>query len=221
MRAAVCVTVLVIGMMGLDGSAGAQPDRLARARIAVAATPNDPARWMTLAEQLAQGPRISEAIDAYKTAIKLDPKAALPKLGLARVLRRTGDALQAALVLRDVLATSTDDDLVTRAWNDVIGIEEMQGTLGDLAQVLHPLAGSPVHRRLLVATYERAVIQLEGGATPRRRRSSRGSERSRWHPWSPRSRIPSRSSSAEPSPCSAAPGTRRRRRRSSGWRASP
>src|SRR6185436_19900121 len=72
-RVSAMALVLVVG---LTATAGAQADRIEHAQRRVAAAPNDPALWVKLADALVRAQRISEGIDAYQSAIKLDPSAA-------------------------------------------------------------------------------------------------------------------------------------------------
>ena len=151
-------------VVGLTATAGAQADRIEHAQRRVAAAPNDPALWVKLADALVRAQRISEGIDAYQSAIKLDPSAAEPKLALARVQLQIGEPLRAAQLMRDVVATSTDDGLVASTGNELVALEEMMGTLGELAHALLPGASTPARRRVLVAAYERHVVALEARA---------------------------------------------------------
>ncbi|HEY0989719.1 MAG TPA: tetratricopeptide repeat protein, partial [Kofleriaceae bacterium] len=112
-------------VVGLTATAGAQADRIEHAQRRVAAAPNDPALWVKLADALVRAQRISEGIDAYQSAIKLDPSAAEPKLALARVQLQIGEPMRAALLMRDVVATSTDDALVASTGNELVALEEM------------------------------------------------------------------------------------------------
>src|SRR5262245_21297436 len=160
-RVSAMTLVLVVW---LTATAGAQADRVEHAQRRVAAAPNDPALWVKLADALVRAQRIPEGVDAYQSAIKLDPGAAAPKLALARLQLQIGEPMRAAVLMRDVVATSTDDALVASTGNELVALEEMMGTLGELAHALLPSASSPARRRVLVAAYERQVVGLEARA---------------------------------------------------------
>jgi tetratricopeptide (TPR) repeat protein/HEAT repeat protein len=139
---------------------------------ALAKSPNDPAAYEHLAENYVAMQRSEDAIAAYEKAVQLDPhnsKAAFALAHLYVQTRRDIDLsdprlVKATEVLRHVLRTANDEEVVGRAGREAIDLEEMTDTLGGLEKVLSPLsfmmAHKPVYRRVLVELYLRYVPRL-------------------------------------------------------------
>ena len=72
--------------------------------------------------------------------------------------------MKATELLRNVLRNATNEDVIARAGEQAIDLEEMTDTLGELEKVLSPLsfmmAHKPVYRRVLVELYLRYVPRL-------------------------------------------------------------
>ena len=73
---------------------------------------------------------------------------------LAQLYVQTGTPMKASELLRNVLRNDTNEDVIARAGEQAIDLEEMTDTLGDLEKVLSPLsfmmAHKPIYRRVLV-----------------------------------------------------------------------
>ena len=108
--------------------------------------------------------RLPEAIAAYEKTVQLDPRNSKAAFALAQLYVQTGAPSKATELLRNVLRNDTNEDVIARAGEQAIDLEEMTGTLGELEKVLSPLsfmmAHKPVYRRVLVRLYLRYVPRL-------------------------------------------------------------
>ncbi|MBS1121062.1 MAG: Tetratricopeptide 2 repeat protein [Deltaproteobacteria bacterium] len=131
---------------------------------AVAKNPLDPAGYEHLAEGFVAMQQFAEAITAYEKVLQLDPRNSKALFALAQLHIQGGSPAKAAELLRGVLRTASDDEVVGRAGRDAIDLEEMTDTLGELEKVLSPLsfmmAHKPVYRHVLVDLYLRYVPRL-------------------------------------------------------------
>ncbi len=131
---------------------------------ALAKSPNDPSAYEGLGERYVEMQRLPEAIAAYEKTVQLDPRNSKAAFALAQLYVQTGSPLKATELLRNVLRNDTNEDVIARAGEQAIDLEEMTGTLGELEKVLSPLsfmmAHKPVYRRVLVRLYLRYVPRL-------------------------------------------------------------
>ncbi len=131
---------------------------------AVAKNPSNPTAYQHLAEGFVAMQRFAEAIAAYEKVLQLDPRNSTALFALAQLHIQGGNPGKAAELLRGVLRTATDEEVVGRAGRDAIDLEEMTDTLGELEKVLSPLsfmmAHKPVYRHVLVDLYLRYVPRL-------------------------------------------------------------
>ena len=131
---------------------------------ALAKSPNDPTAYEGLGERYVEMQRLPEAIAAYEKTVQLDPHNSKAAFALAQLYVQTATPLKASELLRNVLRNDTNEDVIARAGEQSIDLEEMTGTLGDLEKVLSPLAfmmaHKPVYRRVLVRLYLRYVPTL-------------------------------------------------------------
>ncbi|HEU4728189.1 MAG TPA: HEAT repeat domain-containing protein [Kofleriaceae bacterium] len=155
------VAIALFWLVELTGIAAAGPDAVDAARRAVVSQPRDPTLHVRLAEALVDNHDVPGAISAYEAAIALDGKPAAPRLALSALYVQAGDPRRAAAVLHEVVRSSTDAEAVLQAGRSAINIEQTTGTLGELEQVIVPLAARPAHRQLLVALYLQWLPQLE------------------------------------------------------------
>ncbi len=144
-------------------------------------SPNDPSAYERLGERFVEMQRFAEAITAYEKTVKLDAHNSKAQFALAQLYVQANQAMKAAELLRTVLRTATDDEVVGRAGHQAIDLEEMTGTLGELEKVLSPLsfmmAHKPIYRRVLVDLYLRYVprlVEQERHGTDDVRKAARG-----------------------------------------------
>jgi tetratricopeptide (TPR) repeat protein len=134
------------------------------AQKALAKNPTDPGAYERLGERYVEMQRFADAIAAYEKTVQLDPRNSKAAFALSQLYVQSGAPMKAAELLRNVLRTTNDDDVVDRAGNQAIDLEEMTDTLGELEKVVSPLsfmmAHKPVYRRVLVKLYLRYVPRL-------------------------------------------------------------
>lgn len=134
------------------------------AQKALAKNPTDPGAYERLGERYVEMQRFAEAIAAYEKTVQLDPRNSKAAFALAQLYVQGGTPMKAAELLRNVLRTTSDDEVVDRAGSMAIDLEEMTDTLGELEKVISPLsfmmAHKPVYRRVLVKLYLRYVPRL-------------------------------------------------------------
>ncbi|HEY3801402.1 MAG TPA: HEAT repeat domain-containing protein [Kofleriaceae bacterium] len=131
---------------------------------AVAKSPNDPSAYEGLGERYAEMQRFPEAITAYERTVQLDPRDSKAAFALAQLYIQTGTPMKATELYRNILRNDTDEEVLRRAGDQAIDLEEMTGTLGELEKVLSPLsfmmAHKPVYREELIDLYLRYVPLL-------------------------------------------------------------
>ncbi|MEO8704048.1 MAG: HEAT repeat domain-containing protein [Kofleriaceae bacterium] len=131
---------------------------------AIAKNPTNPQAYQELAEGYVAMQKFGEAIVAYEKVLKLDPRNAKALFALAQLHIQGGNPTKAAELLRGVLRTANDEEVIGRAAREAIALEEMTDTLGELEKVLSPLsfmmAHKPIYRRVLVDLYLRYVPRL-------------------------------------------------------------
>ncbi len=131
---------------------------------ALAKSPNDPSAYEGLGERYVEMQRLPEAIAAYEKTVQLDPRNSKAAFALAQLYVQTGSPQKATELLRNVLRNDTNEDVIARAGEQAIDLEEMTDTLGELEKVMSPLsfmmAHKPVYRRVLVRLYLRYVPRL-------------------------------------------------------------
>jgi tetratricopeptide (TPR) repeat protein/HEAT repeat protein len=134
------------------------------AQKALAKNPTDPGAYERLGERYVEMQRFADAIAAYEKTVQLDARNSKAAFALSQLYVQSGTPMKAAELLRNVLRTTSDDDVVDRAGNQAIDLEEMTDSLGELEKVISPLsfmmAHKPVYRRVLVKLYLRYVPRL-------------------------------------------------------------
>ncbi|MCX5741085.1 MAG: HEAT repeat domain-containing protein [Proteobacteria bacterium] len=134
------------------------------AQKALQKNPTNPQAHEELAERYVEMQRFPEAIAAYEQTVKLDAHNSKAHFALAQLYVQTGTPQKAVELLRAVLRNETNEDILGRAGNAAIDLEEMTDTLGELEKVISPLsfmmAHKPVYRRQLVLLYLRYVPRL-------------------------------------------------------------
>lgn len=134
------------------------------AQKALAKSPQNAQAYERLGERYVEMQRFSDAIDAYEKTVKLDPRNSKAAFALAQLYIQNGTPMKASELFRNVLRNDTNEDVISRAGDQAIDLEEMTDTLGDLEKVVSPLsfmmAHKPVYRRVLVKLYLRYVPRL-------------------------------------------------------------
>nr|MDQ3369696.1 HEAT repeat domain-containing protein [Myxococcota bacterium] len=132
--------------------------------MAVAKSPRDPTGYERMGERYVEMQRFTDAIGAYEKVLQLDPRNSKAQFALAQLYVQGGQPKRAAELLRGVIRSATDEEVVGRAGREAIDLEEMTDSLGELEKVLSPLsfmmAHKPVYRRVLVDLYLRYVPRL-------------------------------------------------------------
>ncbi len=104
------------------------------------------------------------AIKSFQEAIRLDPYEMGYYFQLAFLQQQLGLLDEASLTYHQIIARSSEDEVVERAARFALELGEIRSSLGKLERVLHPLsftyAHRPVFSRLLLETYRRHVPQL-------------------------------------------------------------
>lgn len=129
------------------------------AQKALAKSPSNPQAYERLGERYVEMQRFPEAIAAYEKTVKLDPHNDKAAFALAQLYVQAGTPIKATELLRNVLRTATQEEIVGRAGREAIDLEEMTDTLGELEKVMAPLSfmmsHKPIYRRVLVDLYMR------------------------------------------------------------------
>lgn len=137
---------------------------IAYSEKALAASPNDPTAHEELARTYERMQQYDKAIAAYERVIELDPRNFRVYFRLAELHVRDGKRDRAAELYRLVLRRATDEQVLHRAGQRAIDLEEYLGTLGELERVVAPLAFTfthkKVYRTILVELYDRYVRRL-------------------------------------------------------------
>ncbi|MCC6215639.1 MAG: HEAT repeat domain-containing protein [Polyangiaceae bacterium] len=124
---------------------------------AVELAPDDAAGHQKLAEMYRKQQDLPRAIAAYRLAIAKNDRAFAVYLELAELLAAQGAIDEADQLLRRVVRSAPDEDLVARAARSSMQLNLGRGALELLERDLLPLALAnptrPLHRRLLVETY--------------------------------------------------------------------
>lgn len=134
------------------------------AQKALAKSPTNAAAYERLGERYVEMQRFPEAIEAYEKTVKLDARNSKAAFALAQLYIQTGTPMKATELFRNVLRNDTNEEVISRAGDQAIDLEEMTDTLGELEKVISPLsfmmAHKPVYRRVLVKLYLRYVPRL-------------------------------------------------------------
>jgi tetratricopeptide (TPR) repeat protein len=131
-------------------------EAIAYAQKALEKSPNDAVAQERLAEIYSKKEDFAKAIEAYKRAIALAPRAYKVYFALAKLYLRDGKYEAAASLFRDVVKHAPDEETVRAAAHKAIDLQEYMGTLGELEEELAPLAFLPTNR----ATYRRMIVEI-------------------------------------------------------------
>lgn len=128
------------------------------AERAVEINPDDASAHRRLGDLYQARQHTRRAIEAYRRAVELDEQLFDTRLKLAEIHLSRGELEPADRLLRHVIRACPDDELVARAARTAIQVHLGAGSLGELEQVLLPLAvghpGRSVYRRVLVELYD-------------------------------------------------------------------
>ena len=132
-------------------------DAVRYATKAVELNPDDAEGYRKLGELHAKRQQNDKAIAAYRQAIAKNERLYPVYFLLAELLAAKGEAAEADRLLRKVIRSAPDDELVVRATHQAMQLAERSGTLQSLEEDLLPMAlaspGRPVFRKLLVTIY--------------------------------------------------------------------
>lgn len=131
------------------------------AQMALDKSPNDPVAHQQLAERYQEMQKFEAAIVAYERALELDRRNFKVYFTLAELYKYTEKEPKAAELYREILRRASAEDVLHKAGREAIDLEEMLSSLGELEQVVAPLAFTyghkPVYRSILVELYDRYV----------------------------------------------------------------
>lgn len=138
--------------LGDDGRA------LELARRAVAGNPADPKAHARVGELYQRMGRLSEAAEALRQSLSLDPRGYAMRFRLAGLYSDLGQPLREEQVLVDIVRDSSDPAELLRAGRRLVLVAERSGRLGDVELALRPLlqgqgARHEIILRLLVELY--------------------------------------------------------------------
>lgn len=142
-------------------------DAVAFAAEAVLRSPDDAEGHRRLGELYRSRQDTTNAIASYRRAIELNERLFTTYFQLAELYLAAGDARAADALLRRVIRSSPDDELVSQAARVSMQINLGEGTLETLEQELLPMALAhvqrPIFRKLVVDLYDQMTspwIQL-------------------------------------------------------------
>lgn len=139
-------------------------DAIRYAAKAVQLSPDDAAGHQNLAEMYARRQDVEKAIRAYRTAISKNDRLFPAYFELAQLLIGQQRTQEADKLLRRVMRSAIDEELLARATRLSVQINLGQGTLESLERELLPVAlanpHKPIYRRLLVEVYGSLTFPL-------------------------------------------------------------
>ncbi len=139
-------------------------DAIRYAAKAVELSPDDAVGHKNLAEMYARRQDVNKAIAEYRAAIDKNDRLFPAYIALAELLIGQHRNLEADKLLRRVIRSATDEELLTRAARLSIQMNVGAGTLPDLERELLPIAlansNKPIYRRLLVEIYGTLTFPL-------------------------------------------------------------
>ncbi|MBN1605460.1 MAG: HEAT repeat domain-containing protein [Polyangiaceae bacterium] len=131
---------------------------------AVELSPDDADGYRKLGEMYLRRQDTERAISAFRSAIRKNDRLFIVYLQLAQLLVEHGEELEADRLLRAVVRSAPDEELVVQAARLSMQINVGRGTLESLEKELLPVAlgnpGKPVYRRLLVDVYGALAFPL-------------------------------------------------------------
>ncbi|MEZ4325939.1 MAG: HEAT repeat domain-containing protein [Polyangiales bacterium] len=153
-------------------------DAVAYAAEAVQRSPDDAEGHRRLGDLYRSRQDTAHAIESYRRAIELNERLFTTYFQLAELHLAEGDSRAADALLRRVVRSSPDDELVSQAARVSMQINLGEGTLEVLEQELLPMALAhvqrPVFRKLVVDLYDQMTspwIQLASSSGPSRERA--------------------------------------------------
>jgi tetratricopeptide (TPR) repeat protein len=131
---------------------------------AVELSPDDATGYEKLGEMYLRRQDTERAISAFRSAIRKNDRLFVVYLKLAQLLVERGEELEADQLLRAVVRSAPDEELVVQAARLSMQINVGRGTLESLERELLPVSlgnpGRPVYRRLLVDLYGALAFPL-------------------------------------------------------------
>lgn len=133
-------------------------DAIRYATKALELNPDDAEGYQKLGDLHRDRQQAERAIAAYRQALAKNERLYPVYFKLAELLAARGDNAEADRLLRKVIRSAPDDELVVRATRQAVQIAERTGKLQTLEEDLLPMALSspqrPVFRKLLVSIYD-------------------------------------------------------------------
>jgi tetratricopeptide (TPR) repeat protein/HEAT repeat protein len=146
-----------------------QDDRaISFAARAVELSPDDAEGHQRLGEMYRERQDIDHAILEFRQALSKNDRLFSANFQLAELLLNRGQSVEADQLLRHVMRSSPDEQLIARAAHLSLQIHLGNGTLEELEKELLPIAlshpGRTIYRRLLVELYGALAFPLESQA---------------------------------------------------------
>ncbi len=134
------------------------------ARIAVDLNPDDASTHARLGDIYRQMQMLDDAVIAYRSALRLDPRAFPFYFELAEIYLALARPADADELYREVIGESRDDVQILRAGRRSMHINQAAASLPALVALVEPLAfgaqTAETHRKLLIEVFERMVSPL-------------------------------------------------------------
>ena len=134
------------------------------AKLALDKNPDDANGHARLAKVYARMRRIDDAIDSYKQALDLDPRAFRIYFELAQLLLEKGDVAEASRLYRYVATRAVDEVMILDAARRAVALAETDEQLALLESELAPMVFKtpvqPVYRKIMLEIYGRMVAPL-------------------------------------------------------------
>jgi tetratricopeptide (TPR) repeat protein/HEAT repeat protein len=134
------------------------------AALAVEKNPDDADARARLGEVYRQMQRLEAAVEEYRRALDLDPKAHRHAMKLAEILIELGERARAEELYRRVARQADESSMVLDAGRRAIELADAGGRLHELEREFAQLAfqggGNGVYRKIMLEVYERMVTPM-------------------------------------------------------------
>ncbi|MFO0552008.1 MAG: HEAT repeat domain-containing protein [Polyangiaceae bacterium] len=141
-------------------------DAIKYAAMAVELSPENASGHKNLGDMYKARQDFPKAIASYRMAILKNDRLFPVYFDLAELLKATGDPAEADKLLRRVVRSSNDEDLISKAALASLQLNVANGTLETLERDLLPVAvgnpQKPVYRRRLIDVYRAMTVSLVG-----------------------------------------------------------
>ncbi len=134
------------------------------ATMAVEKNPDDARAQARLGHIYHEMGRLESAVEQYRAAIDLDPRAFDIQMKLAETLVELGHFLEAERIYRLVTKKANDEGLILRAARRAISLAEIDGRMqeveGDFFPLVYRTPPKPVYRKIMLEMYDRMTQPL-------------------------------------------------------------